>query len=502
MTLAANDVGCFSVGWLTAVLRKAGRYSLARRTRIVALSFCVMTLAGGLSASDGAASGDANEPVDSELGSRFRFYRWMEDYSDLDEVLRPGRLAKLKHFPLRKRRSPAFFGTLGGDYRVRVESSDTARFGLTPQAGRSTTVLHRAQVLLDLQWGKRARTFLQLSGFEESGRPSGPLSVDESEIDWAQAFVDLRFGGGLFRIGRQEVELGGEKLVGVRDGPNQRRSFDAFRWSANTPNNGRLSAIVGREIVPRDSAFRDSSSAGTELWGLFAEGVWSSGARTTDLIYFGIDRPTAVFQQATAHERRHTLAARLQGTGEPWSWEYLALFQFGEFGDSDLSAWSIVTENYIKLRQHPGRPRLGLRANIASGDRDPEDAELTTFDTPFVNPAYLTQAAVYMPRNLYEVQLLAEFEAGSHGSVQTRANFLWRHSVHDAVYASPGIILVDASQSSAREVGQVYDLGVSFQLSPYLTVQAAYAYLAAGAAIREAGGKDMEFSYVSLSTRF
>ena len=105
----------------------------------------------------------------------------------------------------------------------------------------------------DWHFGRRER-FFQLKSGIESGRVGGPRPVDEDRVDVQQAFVDFNSGlpevnaatvdsGGteankptfLLLAGRQEISLGASRLLGFREGPNVRQSFDGLpAWTTSS----------------------------------------------------------------------------------------------------------------------------------------------------------------------------------------------------------------------------------------------------------------------------
>ena len=444
---------------------------------------------------------EKESPEPASLGQRLRFFRWLEDYSDVTaEQRETSHAAKLKRIPLDRGEQYPFL-TLGGDYRFRYENYSNQFFGLGDEE-RSESVQHRFMLLGEFRWAESARTFVQLSAFEESGRPGGPRPFDESRVDIQQAFIDVKLGSTVVRGGRQELLFAGDKLVTVREGPNQRRSFDALRITAVGPRGMQIDGVIGREVQPRTSSLDDTSGGGPRLWGVYATNVARGAAGGIDVLYFGLDRDDSVFEIGVGNEQRHTLGVRLSHDEDRWDFEYQGYFQFGRFESNDIRAWSIVTENYYSFVGSSWRPRLGLRANVASGDRDPGDGVLGTFDALFPNFAYLTEAALYAPRNIYELQLLVDLWPAEGVRVRLRSNFLWRFSTSDALYAPPGFPLVPADASDARFNGYVLDAILTWTPTPYLTLESALVHAAAGDVIRDGGGEDTDYFLLSLGTRF
>src|SRR5262249_659109 len=129
----------------------------------------------------------------------------------------------------------------------------------------------QARLLLhgDLHFGSRLRVFAQLGYWDEGGRQPAAKSFDRSNIDLAQAFVDLVAERLRLRIGRQELPLGNQRLVDVREGQNIRRSFDAARADF-TWRYARVIAFYGRPVVNRPGAFDDRAARHESFYGVYA----------------------------------------------------------------------------------------------------------------------------------------------------------------------------------------------------------------------------------------
>ncbi|MGH8727269.1 MAG: alginate export family protein [Burkholderiales bacterium] len=67
--------------------------------------------------------------------------------------------------------------------------------------------------------------------------------------------------------------------------------------------------------------------------------------------------------------------------------------QFGDFGDADIRAWTVASAFGFTFGDLPLKPRLGLHADIASGDDDPNDGTLRTFNAMLPKLNYLTEPA-------------------------------------------------------------------------------------------------------------
>jgi hypothetical protein len=244
--------------------------------------------------------------------------------------------------------------------------------------------LHRALLHADVRIGKHVRAFVQLGYFEQSGRGLRPSPTDVDRLDITQAFLDVNrsLAGGVatLRAGRQELSFGSSRLVSVREGPNTRRSFDGGRafW---TDGDYRADAFYVRPVAISRGTFDNRADDREAFGGVYLTGpVPGSAALRADLYYFRYERDRAAFAIGVADERRHNVGLRLFGTYGGFDWDAEAVGQIGQFGRQDIRAWTVATDIGYTFQTARLRPRLGLKLDVASGDSDPADGQLGTFN--------------------------------------------------------------------------------------------------------------------------
>lgn len=157
---------------------------------------------------------------------------------------RPGggaRRVPLENIPLGDAATLSFDGSL----RERYEWTDQRDLS----GGRDDTFMQRLLVGARLDYGDYFGAYVQVGSSLATPRDRGRKPTDEDHAYLGQGYVDLKlptaYGLGTLRVGRQEIALGSLHLMGTRDGPNVRRSFDAVRasWAKDKTASTPLSAI-------------------------------------------------------------------------------------------------------------------------------------------------------------------------------------------------------------------------------------------------------------------
>lgn len=387
--------------------------------------------------------------------------------------------------------------SLGGELRERYEYYEAPAFGLRG-IERDDYLLHRLLVNADLRLGEHVRVFLELGNHLQTGKAAvGPTDVDEFDVQ--QAFIDLIFPIRAdtkltARAGRQQMTFGSGRLVSIRDGPNIRRSFDGARLMLHTGEVA-VDAFLVQTVRLQVGSFNDKPENDETFWGLY--GVLPLPRLPDghiDLYYLGLERKDAAFVQGNGDEHRHSLGARLWGKPGAWDYNFEGVVQVGTFGDADIFAWTIATETGYTFASVPFTPRISLDADIASGDANPHDRRLGTFNALFPKQSYFSEASILAPANLMDLHPAVALHLTDKLSLTNDVDFFWKHELDDAIYTTPGRPLVRPGRTGARFTGSQYNAQLQWELTKQLSVTLYYSHFFAGPAVTGAGGRDVDFA--------
>lgn len=435
----------------------------------------------------------------------FKSLRYDEDYSALaDPAKRTSIQDHWKYLPMPG--GEGAYLSLGGELRERFETYENEFFRSDPDADNAY-LLQRYLLHADYHPMKRLRVFGQLQSSLEDGRPGGPRITDRDPLDVHQFFADVILrdeenGRVTMRAGRQEFSYGSERLISVREGTNSRRAFDAFRLLYQSEGVN-IDGFYASPVEVDDEMFDDQNISGVEFWGVYStlplrmiEGC------KLDVYYLGLDNPEAEFAQGEGREKRHTVGTRFFGNIGAWDFNHEAIYQFGEYGDGTISAWSVATDHGYTLAHVWGAPRLGLKAAIASGDRDPLDEDLQTLNPLFPRGNYFTEASLLGPQNFIDLHPCLRLKPAKEWTWEAGCDFYWRQSLDDGIYTPGGRAIYTGDASQSRFVGTDLSILATWQATRNVSVSASYTHFFAGAFIRENGGQDVNFGMLSLTCKF
>jgi hypothetical protein len=472
-----------------------------RALRIRCLSVILLSLAAAAEAK-GQTEGPLLPvaPAPPQARPAIQLLRFDENWSSLcDPKARQDLLDPLKCIPI-EHSKPGSYLSLGGEFRAVYEDVLNDSWSNKPFPVNSFW-LERFQLFADTHFNSHVRLFLQLESGLEQGRPGGPRPIDKKNLDFLNAFAEFSGNSSThettLRVGRQELQFGSGRLMAVREGPNVRQGFYAGRLTQHLKT-WTIDGFAARPAVDNPGFFDNVPLQTTSFWGVFAEkNLGGEPTRAFDAYYFGIDRKSASFNQGTAREQRQTIGARIVA-GAPAAtdtrpiilhYDVEGIYQFGSFGSGSINAWTVATETGVTLGRLSIRPRIGIKADISSGDKDKNSLNLQTFNPlfPIGNYFGVLSDTGTGPINFFDLH--PDFRAYFRHGISMGADWLiwWRQSLGDGLYGVPGNLLVPAGESQARFVGHRPGVELRWQRDSHFYLQGDYGVFYAGPFLRESG---------------
>ncbi len=176
--------------------------------------------------------------------------------------------------------------------------------------------------------------------------------------------------------------------------------------------------------------------------------------------------------------------------------------QFGSFGSDDIFAWTGSIDAGYSWQEAAWQPRLGLKFDVASGDRNPTDGRQETFDPLFFKSGYFNDASLLRPSNIIDVHPSLTLNPSSKVQVSTGVDVFWRYSTQDALYDPPGFIQVPVTDNRSRYIGTALDINMTWRIQRHALLSSSYVYFLTDNYVHSAGGGGVGFFSATLSLQF
>jgi hypothetical protein len=321
------------------------------------------------------------------------------------------------------------------------------------------------------------------------------------------AFLDLKVpfqeGSLTFRAGRQELQFGKQRLVSPLDWANTRRTFDGFRGILKQ-GNWRVDGFWTRFVRIQKYSFNQNDS-GTDFFGLYATGKLLAKL-AVDLYWLGLDRNSSVWGGVRGEELRQTLGTHWGGPIGDTSLDFdlETAYQFGHHATRDIRAFMFASQLGYQRSDLPGTPRLTFGFDYASGDKNPADAKVNTFNQLFpLGHAYLGFIDVVGRQNIIDLHPGLSFKPKNPFTIRFDWHFFWRANVNDAFYNAGGGIVRGADPLLSRRLGSEMDWTVQYRMNRHTVFTLGYSHFSPGPFIEESGSAEgIHFAYIMLQYTF
>jgi Alginate export len=408
---------------------------------------------------------------------------------------------QLKYISLGNKKYISF----GGEWREQFQVYSNINFGDVPptyHAISTNQLWHRLLVHSTIELGNQFRFFIQLNNTLRflNDNPVVP-EIDENQLSLHQAFAELKVNSWKFRLGRQELLYGNNRLITVREGPNTRLTFDGIVVKRTLKNGGidffAVSKIISKQYVFDDESFKEG------LIGIY--GTYYFSNRKIGLDYFVLDfqSQSRTYNYRTGFENRQTYGARLFSNFKKINFELEGAYQSGKFDNLTIDAYNVVAD--VNILVLPGKKGIiGLAANASSGDKDSEDHKLNTYNLLYAKPAY-GLAIPIGATNMISIYPYVKINPIPKLNMAAQVFFLARNSNQDGTYSAgmienrpnPNLLFT----SNKKTLGVFYVVETTYQQNKNLSLSFDASYFNAGDyPLATGNGKDI--MYVSFKSTF
>lgn len=397
--------------------------------------------------------------------------------------------------------SPDWF-SVGAQYRFRFENRTGTGFR---EDNSDAYGLNR--VLVDV--GVKPTSLLEFHFQGQDARAPGKEGANgafRDPFDVRQAWVQIgaaEKGWIRARVGRQELNYGSQRLVGPLDWLNTARQFDAVK--VNMGEKDLNVDLFASSVVVIDPSDFNKHRDGNNLHGAYANLNRLAGGgsleayalwKTTPVVVGSGGRVGDADLLTTGFHYRRKIDGGLDVETE-WA------TQTGTFAADDISAWG----TYSILGYTPSgvalSPRLSIEYQYGSGDDDPKDSTMGTFDQLFpTGHLYQGTADRIGWRNVSDVRAGIQFKPHSKLTSSVDYFSFWLANRNDGLYAVNGSLSVAAPTGGAHSghVGQEIDWTFVWKPAGHVALGGGLGYFFTGKFLQETtAGHRHTFSYLFLN---
>ncbi len=351
-----------------------------------------------------------------------------------------------------------------------------------------------------------------------SARPNVPGALGaegDDEFDLRQAWIQVAdkdaFPVGL-KAGRMTWNYGDQRLLGDFDWNNFGRTFDGFVAHAEI-GKAWLDAFYGSPVLIQPTKLNPDDGHDRLGGAWFSTKEWLGQVTEIYVLY-----------------RRHTNAINNGQAQETWTpgvrvrslpcaygnWDYEGEFN-GQAGKVASSTTPLVSKDHEAFASHiqggytwtktPGKPRVGLLYDYASGNSNPNGSSDTSFQNLFpTNHKFYGAMDLFAWRNVHDGALNLSAEPVKDVTVKLDLHTFWLAETADAWYRANGSTTIRPAATSrdvSGHVGEEVDLTLGWKVNRFLTLGGGYSHFFTGGFVKATGpSSDTDFGYLQLTAGF
>ena len=377
----------------------------------------------------------------------------------------------------------------GGQVRPRFEYRDPLAL---PDGGAETFTSMRTRLDMRASLDDNLAAFIQIQDVRLWGSEGNTLGdFSANGLDIHQAYIELGKGvdgGFMGRFGRQEVNFGGQRLIGSVNWAQQARSFDGIRVGSG-------GSVGNIDVFAAKLADAQAGDIEAEADLVSAYGTWDiTGTQDLDLYWIYDHRSDNEADPGDQKTNRHTFGTRWVGNVSRLTYRAEGSYQTGQLLGTDVSAFMFGGRLAYGFG---GKASVTLWYDYLSGDGDLDDDTLKVFDTLFAtNHKFYGFADLFLNIPLHTGGRGLQ-DMAIKGTYRPHSDWLLRLDLHSFHMADKGPLV-------SGHFGEEVDLVGSWKYNKYMNLSAGFSYVFQNDGWAEIGrlDKDLTWFYVMLDANF
>jgi hypothetical protein len=376
--------------------------------------------------------------------------------------------------------------SLGGQAWGRYMNEYNSRLGRVD----NDYFLYRTRLHADLWYKDLFRVYVEGIHANTVGQELAPLAIDGTGTDFLNLFVDFKLGEYAEkpiygRVGRQELNLGSQRLVSTLDWANTRRTFQG----ASVYRNGDKwdSQLFWVQPVIQNFNRLDEPDTQQTLAGGYVNYRPAKG-QSVEFYNYAYVNNNAIVQRGIQRGNISidTIGARYTGDKNNILWDVEAAGQFGRTAGRNVAAAMATVGLGYNAKDVAWNPTFWAYYDYATGDGSPNSGNYNTFNQLFpFGHYYMGWADLVGRQNIQDLNFHMYLYPTKWITLWTQYHIFQLANAKDALYNTAGnISRIDPTGRAGGNVGQEVDFIVNMHLTNHSDVMVGYSHLFAGSFLK------------------
>jgi hypothetical protein len=404
--------------------------------------------------------------------------------------------------PLQQASIPRWL-TFDMDLRARTENQTALNF--TASNGQAYE-LTRVRVGLQVRPSSWLSAYIQGQDTHALGLAVPYVAANMRDtFDARQLYLNFHLKPVTIIAGRQPLQYGGERLVGISNWTNNSRTWDGFLGRVGDKN--RLD-VFSTSVVTVHPTSLDKHGAGLNFHGVAGTiTTWVPHTTIVPFVFVRSIHQVTSQQGVVGVETEATPGIEVDGDlPKGWDYHVLGAIQRGRYSNDSIHSGAGFIKVGYTVTRIAWKPRLRGEYDYATGNAHRDNQRISTFDQLYPsnhNAFGLTD--IFGFQNIREARLNLYLNPVKNLTVLVQQEWLSLATRQDSIYSGSASALAKPSQAgfSRSGLGREVDASGAYVFHKYLVIDAGIGHFSPDGAMVESGHTAPQtIAYFGLNYRF
>ena len=324
-------------------------------------------------------------------------------------------------------------------------------------------------------------------------------------FDLRQGYLDFHYKPVQFIVGRQELRIGDERVVGISDWTNNSRTWDGFYMRVGNVN--QLN-IFSTSVVTVHPTSLDTHGAGLTFHGVQAKLATYVPNTTIEPFVLVHALPRVTSQQGVVGSQTEATFGSYYETKLPFGFDSSGTgdLQRGSYSNDSIHAGAAIVRGGYGTKRLPWQPHLEVEYDYATGNPHTNATRIGTYDQEYPsNHNAFGLVDLFGFQNIKQDRLNLQLQPRSNLLVLFQGGSLHVATIHDGVYSGAGSSLIAAPTGGFKsdDLGSEFDASAKYVYRKSLVTNIGLGHFFPGELMTsEKHGAPLTYAYLGFTYRF
>ena len=345
--------------------------------------------------------------------------------------------------------------------------------------------------------------FLDLHALGLPLRDTAPNMRDT--FDLRQGYLDFHYKPVQFIVGRQELRIGDERVVGISDWTNTSRTWDGFYMRIGNENQLNL---FSTSVVAIHPTSLDTHGAGLTFHGAHAKIAMHEPNSTIEPFVLVHALPRVTSQQGVVGSQTEVTFGSYYTTKLPLGFDSSGTgdLQRGSYSNDSVHAGAGIVRGGYGTKRLPWQTHFEAEYDYATGNPHTNPDRIGTYDQEYPsNHNAFGLVDLFGFQNIKQRRLNLQLTPRSDLLVLLQGGTLHAATIHDAIYSGAGASLIAAPTGGFKsdDIGSEFDASAKYIYRKSFVTNIGVGHFFPGELMTsENHGAPLTYAYLGFTYRF